>query len=124
MNDLDGDYEKATDLYTKGIEIHPDAILYSNRSFAYLRREWYGYALIDAKKALEYDSKYIKVFPSSSSSVHPFHSFLQAFYRRASSYMALGKYTLALSDYEYVSVKNCFGLRWSEENLGEESLSE
>ena len=41
--------------------MHPDAILYSNRSFAYLRREWYGYALIDAKKALEYDSKYIKV---------------------------------------------------------------
>ncbi len=58
---LDGDYEKATELYTKAIEIHPDAILYSNRSFAYLRREWYGYALIDAKKALEYDSRYIKV---------------------------------------------------------------
>ena len=56
-----GDYEKATELYTKAIELHPDAILYSNRSFAYLRREWYGYALIDAKKALEYDSKYIKV---------------------------------------------------------------
>ncbi|CAF4273030.1 unnamed protein product [Rotaria sp. Silwood2] len=81
-----GDYEKATELYTKAIEMHPDAILYSNRSFAYLRREWYGYALIDAKKALEYDSKYIK-----------------AYYRRASSYMALGKYTLALSDYEYVT---------------------
>ncbi|CAF4886504.1 unnamed protein product, partial [Rotaria magnacalcarata] len=56
-----GDYETATELYSKAIEIHPDAILYSNRSFAYLRREWYGYALIDAKKALEYDSKYIKV---------------------------------------------------------------
>ncbi|CAF1014459.1 unnamed protein product [Rotaria magnacalcarata] len=81
-----GDYETATELYSKAIEIHPDAILYSNRSFAYLRREWYGYALIDAKKALEYDSKYIK-----------------AFYRRASSYMALGKYALALSDYEYVT---------------------
>jgi tetratricopeptide (TPR) repeat protein len=58
---LDGDYEKATELYTKAIEIHPDAVLYSNRSFANLRREWYGYALIDAKKALEYDPKYIKV---------------------------------------------------------------
>jgi tetratricopeptide (TPR) repeat protein len=58
---LDGDYEKATEFYSKAIEIHPDAILYSNRSFAYLRREWYGYALIDAKKALEYDPKYIKV---------------------------------------------------------------
>ncbi|CAF1434340.1 unnamed protein product [Adineta ricciae] len=80
-----GDYEKATELYTKAIELHPDAVLYSNRSFAYLRREWYGYALIDAKKALEYDSKYIK-----------------AFYRRASAHMALGKYALALGDYEYV----------------------
>jgi tetratricopeptide (TPR) repeat protein len=58
---VDGDYEKATELYSKAIEFHPDAILYSNRSFAYLRREWYGYALIDAKKALEYDAKYIKV---------------------------------------------------------------
>ncbi len=58
---LDGDYDKATELYTKAIEIHPDAILYSNRSFAYLRREWYGYALIDAKKALEYDARYNKV---------------------------------------------------------------
>ncbi|CAF0936297.1 unnamed protein product [Adineta steineri] len=80
-----GDYDTATELYSKAIEIYPDAILYSNRSFAYLRREWYGYALIDAKKALEYDSKYIK-----------------AFYRRASAYMALGKYPLALNDYEYV----------------------
>jgi len=61
MNIIVGDYEKATELYTKAIEIYPDAILYSNRSFAYLRREWYGYALIDAKKALEYDAKYIKV---------------------------------------------------------------
>ncbi|CAF1120711.1 unnamed protein product [Adineta ricciae] len=79
------DYEKSIELYTKAIEIHPDAILYSNRSFAYLRREWYGYALIDAKKALEYDPKYIK-----------------AYYRRASAYLALGKYSSALSDYEYV----------------------
>jgi tetratricopeptide (TPR) repeat protein len=58
---LDGDFEKATELYSKAIEIYPDAILYSNRSFAYLRREWYGYALIDAKTALEYDPRYIKV---------------------------------------------------------------
>ncbi|CAF4415403.1 unnamed protein product [Rotaria socialis] len=55
------DYEKAIELYTKAIQTHPDAILYSNRSIAYLRREWYGFALIDAKKALEYDPKYIKI---------------------------------------------------------------
>ena len=58
---LDSDYEKSIELYTKAIEIRADAILYSNRSFAYLRREWYGYALIDAKKALESNPKYIKV---------------------------------------------------------------
>ncbi|CAF0892056.1 unnamed protein product [Didymodactylos carnosus] len=80
-----GDYETATDLYTKAIDIHPDAILYSNRSFSYLKREYYGYALSDAKKALEYDSKYVK-----------------AYYRRASAQMALGKYASALNDYEYV----------------------
>lgn len=67
---LDSDYEKAIELYTDAIQMHPDAILYSNRSFAYLRREWYGYALIDAKKALEYDSKYIKVFFSLFSMNH------------------------------------------------------
>ncbi|CAF1417551.1 unnamed protein product [Rotaria sp. Silwood1] len=78
-------YEKAIELYTKAIQIHPDAILYSNRSLAYLRREWYGYALIDAKKALECDLKYVK-----------------AYYRRASAYMAIGKYNAALCDYEYV----------------------
>ncbi|CAF3838866.1 unnamed protein product [Rotaria magnacalcarata] len=76
----DSDYEKAIELYTKAIHTHPDAILYSNRSVAYLRREWYGFALIDAKKALEYDPKYIK-----------------AYYRRASAYMALGKFTAALN---------------------------
>ena len=32
----------------------------------------------------------------------------EAFYRRASAYMALGKYNLALSDYEYVSAKDMF----------------
>ncbi|CAF1040343.1 unnamed protein product [Rotaria sordida] len=83
------DYEKAIELYTKAIQIHPDAILYSNRSFAYLRRGWYDYALIDAKKALEYDFNHIK-----------------AYYRRASAYMALGKYNSALCDYEYV-IKAC-----------------
>lgn len=71
-----GDYEKATELYSKAIELHPDAILYSNRSFAYLRREWYGYALIDAKKALEYDPRYIKVSRNKRFIFQRFHVFL------------------------------------------------
>ena len=50
-----------------------------------------GYALTDANKAIELDSKYIK-----------------GHYRRASSYMALGKFKLALKDYEFVKKKIFF----------------
>ena len=47
--------------------------------------ENFGYALSDASKAIEADPKYLK-----------------AYYRRAAAYMALGKYKLALKDYERV----------------------
>ena len=48
--------------YTKAIELNPHvAVFYGNRSFAYVKTESYGYALADANKALELDSKYIKV---------------------------------------------------------------
>lgn len=59
---------------------------YGNRSFAYLKTECFGYALKDASKAIELDKSYIK-----------------GFYRRAASYMSLGKFKEALKDYEYVS---------------------
>ena len=36
------------------------AAYYGNRSIAHLKTESYGYALADASKALELDSKYVK----------------------------------------------------------------
>ena len=42
----------------------------------------------DAKKAIELEPRYIK-----------------GYYRKATCYLALGKYKLALKDYEYVSLK-------------------
>jgi tetratricopeptide (TPR) repeat protein len=61
------------------------AIYYSNRSMAYLKKELYGLALEDAEKSLQLDSTYVK-----------------AYYRRASANMALGKFKLALKDYDTV----------------------
>ena len=49
------------------------------------RTECFGYALSDASKAIETDKSYLK-----------------AYYRRAAAYMSLGKYKLALKDYEGV----------------------
>lgn len=79
-------YTDATDFYTQAIELNPFiAAYYGNRSIAYLRSECYGYALNDATKALHIDNKYIK-----------------GYYRRAAANMALGKFKLALKDYETV----------------------
>ena len=81
------DFVKAAERYSKAIENNPnEAALYGNRSFAYIKSEFYGYALADAHKAIELDSRYIK-----------------GYYRRASSNMALGKFKLALKDYEFVA---------------------
>nr|CAG4636059.1 EOG090X03S1 [Eubosmina coregoni]SVE69715.1 EOG090X03S1 [Eubosmina coregoni] len=79
-------YVKAITLYSNAIEFNPNsAVLYANRSFAYLRTECFGYALEDASKAINLDKTYVK-----------------GYYRRAASYMALGKTKLALKDYESV----------------------
>nr|CAG4650049.1 EOG090X03S1 [Sida crystallina] len=79
-------YLKAITRYTNAIEMNPtSAVLYANRSFAYLRTECFGYALEDASKAINLDKTYVK-----------------GYYRRAASYMALGKTKLALKDYESV----------------------
>ena len=82
----DEEYQQAADLYSAAIELNPNnAVYYANRSIANLRLENFGYALTDASKAIECDSKYLK-----------------AYYRRAAAHMALGKYKLALMDYERV----------------------
>ena len=55
-------FEEAIDFYSQAIELNPNvAVYYGNRSFAYLKMESYGYALLDATKALELDKTYVKV---------------------------------------------------------------
>lgn len=82
----EGKYDDALSLYTKAIELNPTVpAYYGNRSFCYIKTEYYGCALEDANKALELDKKYVK-----------------AYYRRASAYLALGKFKLSLKDYEIV----------------------
>jgi len=79
-------YQQAIELYTQCIKLNPNnAVYYANRSISYLRTECFGYALADASKAIETDKSYLK-----------------AYYRRAAAYMSLGKYKLALKDYEGV----------------------
>jgi serine/threonine-protein phosphatase 5 len=73
-------------MYTKAIEMNPKATYYANRSIAYLREEYFGYALQDAIDAIKVEPSYIK-----------------GYYRRAAAHMALGKFKLALSDFELVS---------------------
>ncbi|XP_034238225.1 serine/threonine-protein phosphatase 5-like isoform X1 [Thrips palmi] len=81
------DYEQAINLYTKAIELNSNnAIYYGNRSMAYLRTECFGAALRDATKAIAADRDYVK-----------------GYYRRAEAYMSLGKFKLALSDYQAVA---------------------
>jgi serine/threonine-protein phosphatase 5 len=80
------DHPKAIQLYTLAIEKNPnEASYYGNRSLAYVKSEFYGYALQDANKSLEIDPKYIK-----------------GYYRRAAANLALGKFKIALKDYDYV----------------------
>ena len=83
------DYNKAIDLYSKAIELNPTvAVYYGNRSIAYLKTECFGYALNDASKSIELDKMYVK-----------------GYYRRAGAHMSLGKFKLALRDYEAVSTQ-------------------
>ena len=71
----DKKFEDAIGYYSRAIELNPNvAVYYGNRSFAYLKMESYGYALIDASKALELDRTYIKVRCSLSVLVFFFFS--------------------------------------------------
>lgn len=80
------DYDKAIELYSDAIDLDANtASYYGNRSIAYLKKEFFGYALADASKALELDKNYIK-----------------GYYRRAAAHMALNKFKLAVKDLETV----------------------
>ena len=58
---LEQDYVKAITLYSSAIEHNPtSAVLFANRSLAYLRTECFGYALDDASKAITLDKSYVK----------------------------------------------------------------
>jgi len=61
------------------------SFFFSNRSLAYINRELYGLALEDADVAISIDP-----------------AFAKAYFRRASANMAMGKFKLALKDYEKV----------------------
>ncbi|KAK7791724.1 hypothetical protein R5R35_009373 [Gryllus longicercus] len=81
------DFNQAIELYAKAIELNPNvAVYYANRSFAYLKTECFGYALTDADKSIEIDKSYVK-----------------GYYRRAAAHMSLGKFKMALKDYETVT---------------------
>ncbi|XP_071832133.1 serine/threonine-protein phosphatase 5-like [Apostichopus japonicus] len=79
-------FEDAVKYYSEAIDLNPNVAAYfGNRSFAYLRTECFGSAVEDASKALELDRSYIK-----------------GYYRRATANLALGKFKIALKDYEMV----------------------
>jgi serine/threonine-protein phosphatase 5 len=79
-------FQQAVDKYTEALELNPKkAVYHANRSIANLKLENFGYALSDAAKSIECDKNYLK-----------------AYYRRAAAHMALGKYKIALKDYERV----------------------
>ncbi len=71
-------YDKAVQHYTQAIEIAGEsakvAVYYSNRAFTHIKLEAYGYALEDAKKAIEHDAQFVK-----------------GYYRLGSAYLSLSK---------------------------------
>ena len=53
-------WAEAIEQYSKGIEVFPTAVLYSNRAFCFLKIESFGLAIADAKEAIKLDTNYIK----------------------------------------------------------------
>lgn len=83
-------FSDAIDWYTQAIDVDVEdakkqAIYYSNRAFAHLKLENYGFAIEDATKAIAKDPNFAK-----------------GYYRRASAYFALGKYKQAAANFKRV----------------------
>jgi len=74
-----GDMQSAEHLYTKAIEIHPDATMYSNRSMVRLKMGRNELAAKDAEEAMKLDP-----------------SFIKAYYRKAVALKRLGEFDQAL----------------------------
>jgi len=81
-----GDFELATEAYTKGIEFDPtNAILVANRAMALLKQQKFGAAELDCTTSISLDPLYVK-----------------AYLRRATARASLGKLTDAVSDFNRV----------------------
>eukprot|EP00944_MAST-04C_sp_MAST-4C-sp1_P003368 g3368.t1 len=78
-------WAEAIEQYSKGIEVFPTAVLYSNRAFCFLKIESFGLAIADAKEAIKLDTNYIK-----------------GHYRLASAKLALGKLKAAQKIFKQV----------------------
>jgi serine/threonine-protein phosphatase 5 len=77
-------YKDALEKYNAAIDLNPEVpTYYCNRAFCHTRMENHGLAIEDAGVALELDKQCAK-----------------GYYRRAASYMAMGKYKKALTDYK------------------------
>ena len=83
-------FEEALEEYTKAIDLDvadgkKAAIYYTNRAFAQLKLENYGFALEDSTKAIGKDP-----------------TFAKGYYRRGGAYFALGKYKSAAANFKRV----------------------
>ena len=59
---LDHKYYEAIEEYGRAIECdNNNAVYYSNRAFAQLKLELFGFAISDAEQAIKIDPKYAKV---------------------------------------------------------------
>ncbi|KAL5594778.1 hypothetical protein BROUX41_001692 [Berkeleyomyces rouxiae] len=77
------DWPAAIELYSKAIELHDqEPTFFSNRAQAYIKSEAYGYAILDATKAIELKPGFVK-----------------AFYRRGLAHAAILKPKDALKDF-------------------------
>lgn len=82
----DGHFENAVRLYSEGLEHTPtNAILLSNRAFAYIKLESYGLAIQDATDSIKADPNYVK-----------------GYYRRGTAQFALNKVKAARKDFRQV----------------------
>lgn len=81
-----GRYHEAVEKYNDAIDLEPEIpAYYTNRAFCHLKMENHGLAIADATVALELDRTFVK-----------------AYYRRGSAFMALAKYKDALRDLKAV----------------------
>jgi serine/threonine-protein phosphatase 5 len=81
----DKHFHAAIEAYQKSLSLHESPACYSNLAFCHLKIEEHGSAIAAATKAIELDDTFVK-----------------AYYRRASGYLALGKLQDARKDFRKV----------------------